>query len=222
MHAPESSESLGVAGMFWVSSCEFSMVLRELMMDKVMNHTQKCVVKDMDFQSISGCAGWSMICLKYWTIIYIYIDIDIPWFMMKSPNYHALLDKDDNPLQSWLLDSFTIETRIVFPHSIVWGYDMSPEQSSMIEGGDDVAARKAVDFNLVSIVCISALFLIDRLRSAIQRDWNQVHRSLMAKHGLGTVNTHGTWEQTKPTPWSMVVLGFRLAPVWPPYTWRSC
>ena len=90
--------------------------------------------------------------------------------------------------------------------------------NSMIEGRDDAAARKAVDFNLVSIACISALFLIDRLRSAIQRDWNQardllyitqVDRSLMAKHGLGTVRTHRTWEQTKATPWSMVVLGIQ-------------
>ena len=52
------------------------------MMDKVMNHTQKCVLKDTDFQSISGCAGWSMICLKYWTVIYIYIYICICIYTM--------------------------------------------------------------------------------------------------------------------------------------------
>ena len=88
VHAPEFSESLGVVGMFWVSSCEFSMVLRQLMMDKVMNHTQTCVLKDMDFQSISGCAGWSMICLKYWTVIYnIYIYHD-SWWNLRAIMHH--------------------------------------------------------------------------------------------------------------------------------------
>ena len=70
VHAPESSKSLGAVGIFWVSSCEFSMVLRQLLMDEVINHTQTCVFKDMDFQAISGCTGWSMICWKYWTMIY--------------------------------------------------------------------------------------------------------------------------------------------------------